>query len=333
MRPGYGEIFMKAIVCTKYGSPATLQIKELAKPVPQKNEVLVKIHATAINDYDWSMVRGKPYLYRLMFGLFSPKKQIPGMELAGKVEAVGAGATSFKPGDLVYGDISDYGFGSFAEYICIHEKALAPKPDKMTFEEAASIPHASLLAVQGLIDVGEILQGQKVLINGAGGGMGIFGFQIARLYGAEVTGVDTGDKLNRMKSIGFDHIVDYKKEDFTKNGQRYDLILDAKTNRQTFAYLRSLKPQGKYVTVGGYLTNLLQLFFLKRWVSLFSNKSMHIVALKPNKDLTYVSKLFEGGKVKPVIDGPYALDEVPQILQYFGDGKHTGKVVISLLHS
>ena len=145
--------------------------------------------------------------------------------------------------------------------------------------------------------------------------------------------MDTGEKLNRMKSIGFDHIIDYKKEDFTKNGQRYDLILDAKTNRQTFTYLRSLKPQGKYVAVGGYLTNLLQLFFLKRWVSLFSHKSMHIVALKPNKDLTYVSRLFEGGKVTPVIDGPYALEEVPQILQYFGDGKHTGKVVISLLQS
>lgn len=321
---------MKAIVCTKYGSPDDLQLKELAKPTPGENEVLVKVHVAALNDYDWSMVRGKPYLYRLMFGVLKPKKQIPGMEMAGKVEALGASVISFKIGDSVYGDISEYGFGSFAEYICINEKALVLKPDKMTFEEAASIPHASMLAVQGLIDVGKIKQGQSVLINGAGGGVGTFGLQLARLYGAEVTGVDSGDKLNMMKSIGFDHVIDYKKEDFTKNGKLYDLILDTKTNRSVFPYLRSLKPRGRYVTVGGYLTRLLQLFMLKGWVSRFSNKSMRIVGLKPNKDLAYVSKLFEEGKIKPVIDGPYTLDEVPRVLQYFGDGKHKGKVLISI---
>jgi len=168
---------MKAIVCTKYGLPDVLQLKEVDKPTPKDNEVLVRIHATAVNDYDWSLVRGKPYLYRLMFGVLKPKKQIPGMELAGKVLAIGASATSFKIGDAVYGDISEYGFGSFAEYICINEKALALKPEKMTFEEAASIPHASMLAVQGLIDVGKIKQDHRVLINGAGGGVGTFGYR------------------------------------------------------------------------------------------------------------------------------------------------------------
>lgn len=320
---------MKAIAFTNYGSPNVLQLKELAKPTPKQNEVLVKVHAAAVNDYDWSLVRGKPYLYRLMFGVLKPKKQIPGMELAGTVAALGANATTFKVGDKVYGDISAYGFGSFAEYVCINEKALVLKPSKMSFEVAASIPHASMLAIQGLIDIGKIQKGQKILINGAGGGMGTFGLQIAKLYDAEVTGVDTGDKLNMMKSIGFDYVIDYEKVDFTKNGRRYDLILDAKTNRSTFAYARSLKPNGTYVTVGGDLTRLFQLLILKK----FLNKTMHIVGLKQNKDLEYINRLFEEGKIKPVIDGPYKLTELPKVLRYFGEGKHQGKIVISISHA
>jgi NADPH:quinone reductase-like Zn-dependent oxidoreductase len=325
---------MKAIVCTKYGPPHSLQLKEVPKPNPKGNEVLVKIYATAVNDYDWSMVRGKPYLYRMLFGMLKPKHQIPGMELAGIVEEIGTNVTSFEVGDAVYGDISEYGFGSFAEYICVNEKALVLKPERMTFEEAAAIPHAAMLAVQGLIDVGDIKQGQKILINGAGGGVGTFGLQLARLYGAKVTGVDTGDKLKMMKTLGFDHIIDYKEEDFTeeaiKKGELYNLILDAKTSHTPFAYARALKPQGKYVTVGGYLPRLLQLLLLKGWISRFNQKSMHIVALKPNKDMDFINKLFEEGKIKPVIDGPYLLEEIPQILQYFGRGKHMGKVVISI---
>lgn len=283
-----------------------------------------------MNDYDWSLVRGKPYLYRLLFGIVKPKRQIPGMELSGVIEDLGKNAKSFKVGDAVYGDISGYGFGSFAEYICINEKALALKPGKMSFEQAASIPHASMLAVQGLIDIGKIQKEQKILINGAGGGVGTFGLQVAKLYNAEVTGVDTGDKLNMMKSIGFDHIIDYKKEDFTKNRQCYDLILDAKTNRSTFNYVRSLNSNGKYVTVGGSIVRLLQALILKPLISMFSKKSVHLVALKPNKDLDYVNELFEAGKIKPVIDGPFKLSETPKAIRYFGDGKHKGKVVITI---
>ncbi|WP_297797991.1 NAD(P)-dependent alcohol dehydrogenase [uncultured Eudoraea sp.] len=319
---------MKALVFTKYGSPEILQLREIDKPTPKENEVLVKIHATAVNDYDWSMIRGKPYLYRLLFGLLKPKHQIPGMELSGIIEALGTNVESFKVGDAVYGDISTYGFGGFAEYVCINEKALVIKPDKMSFEEATAIPHASALALQGLVDTGDIKKGQKVLINGAGGGMGTFGLQIAKLYDAEVTGVDTGDKLKMMTEIGFDHIIDYKKEDFTKNGQIYDLILDAKTTRSTFDYLRALSSKGKYVTVGGYLNRLFPMFLLKPWISIFSKKRIHIVALKPNKDLNYISELFEAGKIRPVIDGPFNLTEVPEALQYFGEGRHQGKVVI-----
>ncbi len=322
---------MRALVFTKYGSPEVLQLKEIAKPTPEENAVLIKIHATAVNDYDWSLIRGKPYLLRLLYGILRPKHQIPGMELAGTIEELGANVNLFKIGDAVYGDISEYGFGSFAEYVCINEKALTLKPDKMSFEEAAAISHAAMLAMQGLIGIGEIKKGQKILINGAGGGVGTFGLQIAKLYDAEVTGVDTGNKLKMMKELGFDHIIDYKKEDFTKNKRRYDLILDAKTTRSTFQYLRVLNPNGKYVTVGGYLIRLIQVLILKPWISVFSNKRVHIVALKPNKDLEYINELFSAGKIKPVIDGPYKLGEVPGIIQYFGEGKHIGKIIIKTL--
>ncbi len=323
---------MKAIVITKYGSPDNLQLNEVTKPTPKENEVLIKIHATAVNDYDWSMMRGEPFLYRLMFGLFKPKNQVPGMELAGVVEALGENANLFKIGDAVYGDISEHGFGSFAEYICINEKAVVKKPKKMSFEEAASIPHAAMLAWQGLHDIGKMRKGQKILINGAGGGVGTFGLQFAKLLDAEVTGVDTGDKLKMMKTLGFDHVIDYKKEEFTKNGQQYDLILDAKTTRSTFDYLRVLSPGGTYVTVGGYLTRILQTFILRPWISRFYKKNVYVLALKANKGLENVNKLFEAGKIQPVIDGPYPLIEAPGLIQYFGEGKHLGKIIIKVDH-
>lgn len=321
---------MKAFVFTKYGPPEVLQLKKIDKPVPRENEVLVRIHATAINDYDWSMVRGKPYMYRLLFGLLKPKHSIPGMELAGTIEGLGADVKSFEVGDEVYGDISQYGFGSFAEYVCINEKALISKPHEMSFVEAASISHAAMLAVQGLVDIGNITKGLKILINGAGGGMGTFGLQIAKLYDAEVTGVDTGNKLKMMKKLGFDHILDYKKEDFTKSKQQYDLILDAKTTHAPYKYLKVLRPNGKYVTVGGYLNQIFLLIILKPLISLFSTKSVHMLALKPNKDLAYINKLFSAGKIRPIIDGPYEFDETAKLIEYFGEGKHQGKIIISI---
>ena len=321
---------MKAILCTKYGRTDELQFSEVPKPVPKENEVLIKVHAAAVNDYDWSLVQGKPFIYRIFFGLTKPKRPIPGMELAGVVEDVGVNATLFKAGDAVYGDISNYGFGSFAEYICINEKAVVHKPAGMNFEEAASISHASMLAYQAIVEKGKIQQKQKILINGAGGGVGSFGLQIAKTFNAEVTGVDTGDKLAMMRSLGFEHIIDYKKEDFTKNGQQYDLVIDAKTNRSPFAYLRSLTAHGKYVTVGGYVDRLLQILLVKFWVNTFNKKSLHIVALKSNRDLAYIHELYAAGKIKPVIDGPYQLSEVPKAIQHFGEGKHKGKVIISV---
>ncbi|TNE54985.1 MAG: NAD(P)-dependent alcohol dehydrogenase [Bacteroidetes bacterium] len=321
---------MKAFVFTTYGSPEVLQLQDLSKPVPGEQEVLVKIHATAVNDYDWSMVRGKPYLYRLMYGVLKPKINIPGMELSGTVEALGENARTFEVGDAVFGDISEYGFGTYAEYVCIHEKALALKPAGMPHDEAATIPHASLLAYQGLIDLGQIQKGQDILINGAGGGVGTLGLQLAKLYDAQVTGVDTGAKLQMMQDMGFDHVIDYRKTDFTRTGRQYDLILDAKTTRSVFAYARALKPGGAYVTVGGAIRRLLQLFLLGPLVARLTKKQLRILALKPNKGLAQIIALYEAGKIKPAIDGPYAFDRMPELLQYFGEGKHQGKVVVRI---
>ena len=321
---------MKAIVCKKYGPPAKLQLLDLPIPVPAVNEVLVRVRATTINDWDWSLVRGKPYFYRTFYGLLKPKQHVFGVELAGTVEDCGPEVTQFKQGDLVYGDISMAGWGGWAEYATVPQSALAAIPQGMSFEEATSLPHASILAYQGLLEVGQLVKGQKVLINGAGGGMGTFAMQIAKTFGAEITGVDSGDKLNIMKEMGFDHVIDYRKEDFTKNGQTYDLVLDAKTTRSPLSYLRSLKPEGKYVTAGGYLGRILQLALVKKLVALFSNKSLHLIMLKPNAGLEYIQKLYDDNKITPLIDGPYQIEEIPKLLEYFGKGNHHGKIVISL---
>lgn len=321
---------MKAIVCLKYGLPSDLIYTDVAKPIPKKNELLIRIHCTTVNDYDWSLVTGKPSIYRLLFGLRRPRKPIAGMELSGVVEQVGGDVKSFNVGDEVYGDISDHGFGTFAEYICIHEKAVVMKPAGISFEDAAAIPHASMLAWQSLVEKGKIQQSQKILINGAGGGVGTFALQIAKTFNAEITGVDTGEKLDMMKAIGFDHIIDYKKEDFTRNGKLYNLVIDPKTNRSPFAYLRSLQKGGKYVTVGGHPGKLVLLLLLKFWIKLFTGKRLYIVALKPNIELQKINDLYKQGKIKPVIDGPYSLNEVPNAIKSFGEGKHKGKVVIKV---
>lgn len=248
------------------------------------------------------------------------------MELSGVVEACGVGVTNFTGGDTVYGDISHYGFGSFAEYICINEKALVKKPKNMSFEDAAALSHGANLAWQGLVDVGQIKKGMKVLINGAGGGVGSLGLPIAKIYGCEVTGVDTGQKLHVMKDIGFDHIIDYKQQDFTRNGEKYDLILDAKTSRSPRHYIRSLTPDGKYVSIGGAIPKLLRLAVARK----VFKKPVFMVGLKANKDMDEIHKLYEEGKLKPVIDGPYPLEKTPWAIQHFGEGQHHGKVIVSI---
>ncbi len=322
---------MKAIVYTKYGPPDVLQLKEIAKPTPRDDEVLIKVHAVSINDWDWGLLQGIPFMNRLLNGLLKPKKRILGSDVAGRIEVVGKNVTWFQIGDEVYGDLSG-DWGGFAEYVCARENALALKPASMTFDEAAAIPQAAMLAIQGLRDRGQIQPGQKLLINGAGGGVGTFAVQIAKLYGVEVTGVDSSGKLDMLRSMGFDRVIDYTQEDFTQNGQCYDLILDVKTNRSIFDYTRALSPNGIYVTVGGSMARLFQALLLGPLISRISKKNIRIVALKPNKDLAYMNELFEAGKVKPVIDGPFKLSEVPQAIRCFGEGNHKGKVVITLEH-
>ena len=321
---------MKALIYTKYGGPEVLQIKEVEKPYPSDDEVLIKVYSVSINDWDLGLLHGD-FINRILNGVLKPKRKILGSDIAGRIEAVGKNVKQFRPGDEVYGDLSGKGgWGGFAEYVCARENALALKPASMSFNEAAAIPQAAMLAVQGLRDKGQIKQGQKLLINGAGGGVGSFAIQIAKLYGAEVTGVDSAGKLDMLRSMGFDHVIDYRQEDFTKNGKCYDLVLDVKTNRSIFDYTRALSRHGVYVTVGGSIARLFQALLLGPWISMTRKKHIRIVALKPNKDLVYMNELFESGKVKPVIDGPYKLDEVPEAFRIFGKGDHKGKIVIAM---
>ncbi|MBK3518194.1 NAD(P)-dependent alcohol dehydrogenase [Carboxylicivirga marina] len=324
---------MKAYHINTYGVPEkVLHLVELKQPEPKENEVKIKVYATSINDYDWCISTGKPFSYRFIFGIFRPKKKlaIPGMEVAGIIEQVGSNVTKFDIGDAVYGDISEFGFGSFAEFLCIDEKALTRKPDNMSFEEATSLPHAAMLAVQGLQEIGQMKEGQAILINGGGGGVGALGLQIAKLYKASVTGVDTGEKLETMISLGFDQVIDYKKEDFTQSTQQYDLILDCKTNRAIRKYLKVLKPKGKYVSIGGKTGKLMQMLYLSPILKLLSKKRVHLVMLKTNKNLDYINQLYDDQKIRCVIDGPYPFEKIPWAIQRFGDGLHHGKIVISV---
>jgi NADPH:quinone reductase-like Zn-dependent oxidoreductase len=321
---------MKAIVYTKYGTPDVLELKEINKPIAKDDEVLIRVYAVSLNDWDLGLLHGD-FVNRILNGFVKPKIKILGSDIAGIVEAVGKNVKMFRPGDKVFGDLSG-SWGGFAEYVCAYENTLAIMPQSMTFEEAASIPQAAMLAVQGLIDKGNIQSGQKLLINGAGGGVGTFAVQIARLYGVEITGVDSPAKLEMLRSLGFDDVIDYTREDFTKNGKQYDLILDVKTNRSIFDYARALRPNGIYVTVGGSLSRLFQALVLGPLISMTHKKKIAIVALKPNKDLKYMSELFEAGKMKPLIDGPYKLADVPKTFRLFDEGRHKGKVVITVRH-
>jgi NADPH:quinone reductase-like Zn-dependent oxidoreductase len=320
---------LKAIVYDTYGGIEALQLQEIDTPSPKDNEVLVKVKAVSINDWDWGKLDGSSLFNRLFSGFRKPKHRVLGSDIAGQIEAVGKNVSRFKVGDSVYGDLSGR-WGGFAEYCCADEKSLSLKPASMSFITAAAIPQAAMLAVQGLIDKGKIKQGDTILINGAGGGVGTFGLQVAKQYGAEVTGVDHTGKLDMMRSLGFDHVIDYTKEDFTTNGNRYDIILDVKTNRPIFHYLRALNKDGIYVTVGGSMSRLLQTLLLSPFIPLFSKKRVGIVALKPNKDLAYMNKLFEEGKIKAVIDGHFNLEQVTDAFRLFSQGNHKGKIVISV---
>ena len=321
---------MKAIVFTQYGPPDGIELKEVPKPAPKDDELLIRVQASSINSWDWEFLNGKPFVNRLMFGLLKPKpgKQILGADIAGTVEAVGRHVTRFRPGDEVFGDLWD-NWGGFAEYACAHETALEAKPANSTFEETAAVPQAGVLALQGLRKTGQMQPGQKVLINGAGGGVGTFAVQIAKLSGTEVTGVDASHKLNAVRSVGADHVIDYAQEDFTKTGERYDLILDCQGYRSMFDYKRALRPGGTYAMVGGPLPRILQLLFLNFCGSLTrESRNLRLVAEGPNKGLADLRELIEAGNLVPIVDRTFGLSEVPEALRYFGEGLHKGKIVI-----
>jgi NADPH:quinone reductase-like Zn-dependent oxidoreductase len=320
---------MKAVVRYRYGTPDVLELRDVAIPTPKADQVLVRVLAASVNDWDWEMLRGSPE-NRLLGGLLRPRVHILGCDIAGRVEAVGGAVKAFQPGDEVHGDLCRSGFGAFAEYVCAQEADLALKPAGMTFEQAAAIPQAGMLAVQGLIDAGRIGSGQKVLLNGAGGGVGTFALQIARLYGAEVTVVDKVGKLDMLRAMGADHVIDYLKEDFTKGGTCYDLILDAKTNRSPLAYVRALNPNGTYVTVGGSIPRLLQTLVLGPLLGRLHHKHVRVVGLKPNKDLAYMNELFEAGTLRPVLDGSYQLADLPEAFRRFRTGDHRGKIIVTM---
>ena len=316
---------MKAIVCTKYGPPDVFQLKEVEKPTPKNNEALVKVHAASFNATDLEYLRGAR----------KQKNKILGSDIAGRVEAVGRNVKQFQPGDDVFGDLFACGFGAFAEYVAVPENVLTLKPASMTFEEAATLPQAAILALQGLHGKRQIQHGQKVLINGAGGGVGTFAVQIAKYFGAEVTGVDSTGKLEMLCSIGADHVIDYTKEDFTKNGQRYDLILDVVVHRSIFDYMRALNPRGICVMVGGSMTRVFFNVLLGLLISMTGSKKIGVLMWKPNKqeDLVFIKELIEAGKVLPVIDRRYPLSEVPEAFRYLEEGHARGKVVITVVGS
>ena len=323
---------MKAIVYYSYGSPDVLQLKEVEKPVPKDDEVLIKVRAASVNPLEWHFMRGKPYFMRLMgIGLLKPKNNILGVDIAGRVEAVGRNVKRFQPGDEVFGG-SNSG-GGYADYACVSEDRLAPKPEGTTFEEAAAIPIAAITALQGLRDKGEIQSGQKVLINGAGGGVGTFAVQIAKSFGAEVTGVCSTEKLEMVSSLGADRVIDYTQEDFTENGQRYDLILDNVGNRSIFDLKRALNRKGICVIIGFSPAIMFQTLFLGLLISITGSKKIGLMSAKiTDKDLVFLKELFEAGKVKSIIDRRFPLSEVAEAIRYLEEGHARGKVVITVEH-
>ncbi len=329
-----GVPMMKAIVYHQYGSPDVLRLEEIEKPVPTDNQLLIRVRGASVNPLDWHYMEGIPYLARLLaFGLLKPKMIRLGVDYAGTVEAVGKNVTQFKVGDEVYGNR----FGAFAEYICASEKSLALKPVNLTFEQAASVPVAGITALQALRDNGKIQPGQKVLINGASGGVGTFAVQIAKSFGAEVTGVCSGKNAEMVRSLGADHVIDYTKEDFTKSGPRYDLILDNVVNRSLSECRGVLNPNGIYVMIGGGgvdddqwmgpLLRPIKALLMSRFVP---QKMTVMLADVTNKDLTFLADLIQTGKVKPVIDRTYPLSQIPDAIRYLEEGHARGKVAITV---
>ncbi len=325
---------MQAVVYHDYGSPDVLKCEEIEKPTAGDDEVLIRIRAASVNPYDWHFMRGTPYLVRVVSGLRKPKNRQLGVDVAGQVEAIGRNVTQFKPGDEVFG-VSQ---GAFAEYACASEATLVTKPDNVTFEQAASVPIAAFTALQALRDKGQIQPGQRVLINGASGGVGTFAVQIAKSFGADVTGVCSTRNVEMVRSIGADQVVDYSQEDFTKSGQRYDILLDCVGNHSLLSCRSVLTPQGICIMAGGsagrWMIRAVARVVTALVLSQFVSQNLVMFLAKPNKkDLTIIRKLMAAGIVTPVIDKRYSLSEVSEAIRYLEQGHARGKVIITLEHN
>ena len=324
---------MKAMIQIGYGVPSgVLELREVDKPVPKDGEVLIKVQATSITFGDLAAVKGEPFIARLSLGIKQPKIKTPGKDVAGIVEAVGANVREFKPGDKVFGDLSESGWGAYAEYVAAPEAALVHMPGNISFAEAAAVPESGVVALQGLQDQGQIQSGQKVLVYGASSGIGTFAVQIAKSFDTEVTGVCSTRNLELVKSLGADHVIDYTQEDFAASGEQYDLILATAGYRSIFDYKRALKPGGHYVATGGDMKQIFQPMLIGPWIS-NEGRKMTNLAMKPDKeDLNYLKELIETGKVSPAIDKRYTLDHLPEALNYYSEGRSRGKVVVTVEH-
>jgi len=325
---------MQAIVYERYGNPDVLELREIEKPAPKDNEVLVQIQAASLNAYDMHFLQGDPFFLRLMgSGVFKPKITRLGADIAGRVEAVGKDVTQLKPGDEVFGCITGSGSGGFAEYVAVREKELTLKPANQSFEEAAAVPMAALTALQGLRDLGQIGAGKKVLINGASGGVGTFAIQLAKYFGAEVTAVCSTRNVEQARSLGADYVLDYTKEDFTKNGQTYDLVFAANGYRSIFDYQRALSPQGIFVLAGGSMKQFFQNALLGPRLSKDGGrKFLGFMARIKQADMLFLKQLIEAGKVKSLIDRRYPLSETAEAMRYLGAGHAKGKIVLTVAH-
>ncbi len=322
---------MKAVTYKEYGLADKLIHKELSQPAPRDNEVLIKVHAASINDWDWGLLRGKPFINRMMAGVIKPSRdKILGSDIAGTVVGTGEKVTLLKNGDEVFGDLCASGFGGFAEYVCAPEQTLTIKPQGMSFEQAAAIPQAAVLALQAVRDKRQAKDALSVLINGAGGGTGSFAIQIAKSFGDEVTGVDCASKFELMRDLGADHLIDYQAEDFTKNGKKYDLIIDMMGYHSIFDYSRALNKGGRYTMVGGSSSLMFQTLLVGSLLSLFGEKKSAILAHEPNKNTADLLALYNTGEMKIIIDKCYPLSEIQQAMKYFGDRHSRGKVVLTL---
>ncbi|MCF2649309.1 NAD(P)-dependent alcohol dehydrogenase [Niallia circulans] len=322
---------MKAIISEKYGMPETLKLGEVDKPIPKHNEVLVKVYASSINFGNLALLTGKPLPVRFVFGLRKPKYRIPGGDIAGVVEAIGKDVTQIQIGDQAYGDLANNGWGAFAEYVAVDEKTVALMPSNLSFTEIAGVPMAGTTALQAIRNIGKVRTGQEILIHGASGGVGTFAVQIAKALGAEVTAVVSTRNVDLVKSLGADHVIDYKKDDFVNDTKTFDTIFGVNGSQSIFTYKKKLKENGVFIHVGGANNQFYQTMLLGPLLSLFGKKKFITFLQRPNQqDLVFINGLIEEGKVKPIMDRSYSLNDVPEAFQYFEKGHSQGKVIITM---